>query len=244
MRLSAVVNMKAIIMAAGKGTRMLPLTEDIPKVLIDIAGKPFLYYVFTNLKQAGFEDIGIIVSYKKEKIATFLDEYGFKAELIEQDDPKGTGDAVMKAEKFAGNSQCVVLGGDNLWSAADLSCLRRDDDLCYVFGQKSEHPELYGVLVTDDDGFLTKIVEKPQEFAGDLVNTGLYKFTPEIFEALHRIKLSERGEYELTDAITMLAVEKKVKVLAVKDYWLDLGCKEDIPKITEFIKSEIITTSK
>ena len=82
--------------------------------------------------------------------------------------------------------------------------------------------------------------EKPEEFVGNLINTALYKFTPEIFKALDKIKLSPRGEYELTDAITILSKRGKVKVIKVKDWWLDLGCKEDIPKIEEFLKKKNI----
>ena len=78
-------------------------------------------------------------------------------------------------------------------------------------------------------------IEKPKEFYGNLTNIGLYKFTPDIWKALDQIGLSPRGEYELTDAISILAKQGKVKFLKLKEYWLDLGCKEDIPKVTEAI---------
>ncbi len=222
-------------MAAGKGTRMLPLTENTPKVLIDIDGKPFLYYVIQNLKKAGFEGIAIIAGYKKEKINEFLDKYAIKAEVIIQDEQLGTGHAVKLARDFAGNENFVVLGGDNLFSVADLEQLKKPDYYNYVIGMRHKNPEHYGVLLTDGV-FLKKIVEKPQRFVGDLINIGLYKFTPEIFKALDQIKLSERGEYELTDAITLLAEKGQVKVLKLKDYWLDFGCKDDIPHVERFIK--------
>jgi len=226
---------KAVIMAAGKGTRMLPLTEKIPKVLVEINGKPFLYYILENLKKAGFDEFGIIVGYKKEQLPEFLEKYGFKAELIEQTEQKGTGDAVMQARNFTKDENFVVLGGDNLWSPEDLKNIAVDDQINYIAGYEVKNPEKYGVLVVKDDE-LIEIKEKPTKFVGNLINTGLYKFTPEIYKALEKIKESERKEYELTDAISLLAKQKKVKILKVKDYWIDLGSKEDIPKVEEEIR--------
>lgn len=222
-------------MAAGKGTRMLPLTEEIPKVLVEVAGKPFLYYVLKNLQKAGYDDIGIIVGYKKEQFPDFLKKYGFKATLIEQAEQKGTGHAVMQAKGFTKDEDFVVLGGDNLWSPKDLKGMSIDDNLNYIAGYEVKNPEMYGVLVTKGNS-LVEIIEKPERFVGNLINTGLYKFTPEIYQALEQIRKSPRGEYELTDAISLLAGQGKVKVVKVKDYWIDLGSKEDIPKVERSIK--------
>jgi len=228
--------MKAVIMAAGKGTRMLPLTKKAPKVLVEVNKKPFLYYVLKSLQEAGFDEIGIIIGYLKENFQPFLDKNGFEATLIEQDEQKGTGHAVKLAKDFANGDNFVVLGGDNLWSVNDLKAMKQNDAECYIAGIKVEEPQKYGVLV-EKDGKLVKIHEKPEKYVGDLINTGLYKFTPEIFDALERIKLSPRGEYELTDAISILAEKGKVNVYAIKDYWLDLGSLEDIPKVEKFLKA-------
>jgi bifunctional UDP-N-acetylglucosamine pyrophosphorylase/glucosamine-1-phosphate N-acetyltransferase len=227
--------MKAVIMAAGKGTRMLPLTEEVPKVLVEINGKPFLYYVLKNLERAGYDDIGIVIGYKKEQFPDFLEKYGFKATLIEQEEQKGTGHAVMQAREFTKDENFVVLGGDNIWSPKDLKGIARDDNLNYIAGYEVKDPEKYGVLVTKGDS-LVEIVEKPTKFVGNLINTGLYKFTPEIYRALEKIERSKRGEYELTDAISLLASEGKVRVVRVEDYWIDLGSKEDIPNVSEALK--------
>ncbi len=226
--------MKAVILAAGKGTRMLPLTEILPKVLVEVNGKPFLYYVIKNLETAGFTELGIVVGYMKEKISAFLNENNIEATLIEQNEQLGTGDAVKQAKEFCGNENFIVLGGDNLFSIDDLQIINNNDDSCYVVGKEIEDPSKYGILVVENDKLL-KIIEKPKTFVGNMINLGLYKFTPEIWLALDKIRLSERGEYELTDALTILAKERKVKVKSMKGYWLDLGCKEDIPKIERFL---------
>lgn len=229
--------MKAVIIAAGKGVRMLPLTLDKPKTLIEINGKPFLMHLLERLYNAGFQDkdIAIVIGYKGGKIEEFLDEHDLAITVIVQQALVGTGDAVYHAREFVDEENFVVVGGDNLFSADDLLGIQQDDEYCYVAGWEVKDPSRYGVLVCKGD-VLMEILEKPKEFVGNLINAGLYKFTPDIFEALEQIEISERGELELTDAISLLAEGRKVKVLLLQDYWLDLGKKDDIPKVEEFLK--------
>lgn len=226
--------MKAIILAAGKGTRMLPFTIDRPKVLVEINGKPYLHYVIENVQQAGFTEIAIVVGYKKEKIKEFLAKNNIKATLIEQKEPLGTGHAVLQAQQFCGKDDFVLFGGDNLFSVQDLKTVQQKDRFCYVVGTEVEDWQKFGVLVVNH-GKLIKIVEKPQQFVGNLINCALYKFTADLWPALDKIQPSERGEIELTDAVSILALEGKVKVLELKEQWIDLGCTEDIRKIKEFL---------
>lgn len=226
---------KAVILAAGKGKRMGEITEFLPKPLLEINNRPFLYYMLKNLKKLGFDEIAVIVHYKKEKIEHFLKEHGIKATLIEQGEPLGTGHAVKAAKDFVNNENFLVLMGDDYYSDENINFVNKEDGFCYILGYKHEHPERFGVLI-EEDCFLKKIVEKPQKFESDLVNPGLYKFTPEIFEALDKIKKSERGEYEITDAITLLAEKRKVKIVKVDKGWLCLNRPEDIQVMEEFLK--------
>ncbi|MBD3310126.1 NTP transferase domain-containing protein [Candidatus Woesearchaeota archaeon] len=228
---------KIVILAAGKGTRMRPITEEVPKALIEVAGKPFLHWLLRTIQKAGYDDIGIVVGYKKEMISEFLEEEGFEATLIEQKEQKGTGHAVFQAEDFAGGKDFVVVMGDNLYSRCDLSGINKDDSYCYVAGYEHDDPSRFGVLVVEE-GKLVRIHEKPKEFVGRLINTGLYKFTSEIFEVLKNIKLSERGEYELTDAINILAEQGKVKVLRLADFWKDFGKIDDIEEVNNFLEGK------
>lgn len=227
--------MKVVILAAGKGTRMLPLTKEVPKVLVDVHKKPFLWYVFNTLIKAGYDNIGLVVSYKKAKIEEFLKKYGFTATLIDQGEPLGTGHAVNVTKEFVGDSQFIVISGDNLYSINDIEAIKNKDEFCYVCGIKTETPEKYGIFV-HDQGFLKEIVEKPKKFVGDIANTGLYKFTPEIFKELTKVKKNEKGEIYLTDAITALAKRRKVKVHQIQDFWLDLGSISDIPVVEKKLK--------
>jgi dTDP-glucose pyrophosphorylase len=226
--------MKVLILAAGRGLRLRPLTLDMPKHLIEVAGKPFLYHVLKNLKDAGLENIGMVVGYKKEMVENFLKKYGIRVKLIDQKEQLGTGHAVLSAEKWIGDENFIVLMGDGLYSPKDLKSINKNDEYCYIAGIESETPEKFGVLVEKSD-LLIRIAEKPKEFAGNLVNTGLYKFTPDIFQALKAVRTSERGEIELTDAVSKLAEKAKVRVVRIKDYWLELGSLKDISKISRFL---------
>ncbi|HLD79683.1 MAG TPA: sugar phosphate nucleotidyltransferase [Candidatus Nanoarchaeia archaeon] len=229
--------MKAVILAAGKGVRMLPLTLDKPKTLIEINGKPFLLHLLERLQEAGFQnaDIAIVAGYKKEKIEEFLEEQHLAVAVIEQPALLGTGDAVSLVRSFVDEEDFIVLGGDNLFSVQDLRAIQQDDGYCHVAAWKVDNPSRYGVLMCKGN-MLLEIIEKPKEFIGNLINAGLYKFTSDIFEALEQIQPSERGELELTDAVSLLAESRKVKIMMLQDYWLDLGRKDDIEKIEEFLK--------
>jgi len=241
---------KVVVAAAGQGTRMLRLTNNKPKHLINVRKRPFLAYLLDDLFEAGYKEIILVVGYKEDMMKEFLDEYknslkgkNLKIDIVSQYEilgPKekeyGTACPVKCIEKFVDNEPFIFLYGDNLYSVKDLRKMNIDDDYCYVAGIKDSHPEKYGVLITNN-GFLKEIIEKPKEFVGDLINTGLYKFTPDIFKKLSKIKKSSRGEYEITDAISLLAKDKKVKVKKIEDYWKDFGNPGDVIKISKLVKN-------
>ena len=227
---------KVVIPAAGRGTRMLHLTKDIPKHIIPVNGKPFIYHLLNHLQQAGFEEMILVVGYQKEKMQDFVNEVKdkFPITIIDQfstvgEEHYGTACPIIAVQDLIGDEQFVTVYGDNLYSVDSLMGVMKDDEYNYIAGFKHPKPQRYGVLV-HKNGFLKQIIEKPTYLAGigHLINTGLYKFTPEIFRAVDAIKLSPRGEYELTDAVSLLAGQGRVKLVEVKDYWLDFGCPEDI----------------
>jgi len=229
--------MKAVILAAGRGTRMKELTKNVPKPMIEVNGFPFLQYLFDNLKKAGFTDIGIVVSWKKEVIGEWAEENGTKVKIIEQGEPLGTGHAVQSVEKWTGNEDFIVVNGDNLYSEDDMKKMGKEDEFCYVGGMEGLDQTKLGALVTED-GKLVHIVEKPEKPISKLSSVGVYKFTPEIFDKLRMIKKSSRGEYEITDAIELLCREGKVKACRINDYWIDFTKPEDIEKVEEFLKKK------
>jgi len=239
---------KVVIAAAGQGTRMLELTKDKPKHIIEVQDKPFLFYLLDNLYMAGYREVILVLGFKAELVCDFLENYcapgddDFEIQAINQYEilgPKekeyGTA-CPLKCVMDLVDENFVYLNGDNLFSIEDLKRINIDDEYNYVAGLEHSNPEKYGVLVKDGDDFLEKIVEKSKENLGNIINAGLYKFTPEVFEKLSLIKKSPRGEYEITDAISLLAKDKRVKIKMIKDYWLDFGSPGDIEKLSKFIK--------
>ncbi len=232
---------KVIIAAAGQGTRMLQLTKDKSKHLIEVNGKPFLSYVLDNLLKAGYDDFTIVVGYESDLIKQFIKNYGYTAKIVNQFDVLGSKDieygtaCPLKCVKDI-NESFIYLCGDNFYSVEDLKLMNIDDDYTYVAGIESDHPEKFGVLISKGE-FLKEIIEKPKEFVGNLVNISLYKFTPEIFDKIAMIGKSQRGEYEITDAVSLLAKEEKVKVKIAKNYWQDFGSLEDIEKFSSFLNN-------
>lgn len=240
---------KVVVSAAGQGTRMLQLSENKSKHLICVKQKPFLAYLLENISKAGYEEIILVVGFREDMIRDFLKNYKFDGldfdiKIVNQFDvlgPKekeyGTACPIKCVKDLVGNENFVSLVGDNFYTVEDLKLMNIDDNYNYVAGVLNEHPEKFGVLVEDGDDFLEKIIEKPKEFSGNLINTSLYKFTPEIFEKVYQIQKSSRGEYEITDAISLLAKEKKVKVKKMNDFWMDFGRPEDVEKLSKFLEN-------
>lgn len=240
---------KVVIAAAGQGTRMLHLSEKKSKHLIDVQNRPFLAYLLDNILQAGYKEIILVVGYREDMIKEFLKSYkfdgsNFDIKVVNQFDilgPKekeyGTACPIKCVKDIVGEENFISLCGDNFYAVEDLKVMNIDDEFCYIAGLKQEHPEKLGVLIEGKDDFLEKIIEKPKEFVGDLVNTSLYKFTPEIFEKVFQIEKSPRGEYEITDAISLLAKEKKVKIKKINNFWMDFGRPEDVEKLAKYIEN-------
>jgi len=242
---------KVVISAAGQGTRMLDLSKDKSKHLIEVEKRPFLAYLLDNILKAGYTEIILVAGYREDMIREFLKSYKFEdldftIKVINQFDilgPKekeyGTACPIKCVKDLIKNENFISLCGDNFYTVEDLKLMNIDDNFNYVAGIANGHPEKFGVLIEDGDDFLEKIVEKPKEFVGNLINTSLYKFTPEIFDKIFQIEKSSRGEYEITDAISLLAKEKKVKVKKLNDFWMDFGKPEDVEKLSKFLENEI-----
>ncbi len=240
---------KVVISAAGQGTRMLELTKDKSKHLINVGERPFLAYLLDNILAAGYSEIMMVVGFREDMIREFLKYYKFNGrekystiKVVNQFNvlgPKekeyGTACPLKCVKDFTAGENFISLVGDNFYTVEDLQAMNVDDEFCYVAGLEHDHPEKFGVLIEDGE-FLKEIIEKPKEFVGNLINTSLYKFTPEVFEKLSQIQKSPRGEYEITDVLSLLAKERKVKIMKTKNYWMDLGNPSDIEKLAEFLK--------
>lgn len=238
---------KIIVSAAGQGIRMLELSKDKSKHLINVKERPFLAYLLDNILKAGYKEIILVVGFREDMIRKFLENYEFnesdyEIKIVNQFEilgPKekeyGTACPLKCVKDLVKSEDFISLCGDNFYSVEDLKLININDDFNYVAGVENSHPENYGVLV-EEGGFLKEIIEKPKYFVGNLINTSLYKFTSEIFEKLPLIEKSPRGEYEITDVVSLLARENKVKVKRIKNYWMDFGKPEDVQKFEEYLK--------
>ena len=233
---------KVVIAAAGRGTRMLHLTKNRPKHLIKVCSKPFLSYLFDNLLRAGYKELILVAGYKKEKMEEFLKRYKYKACLIDQfeilgEKEYGTACPLRCIKDIIKKENFLMINGDHLFSVKDLASFNIDDKYNYISCVEVQDPEKYGVLKVKN-GFLEKVIEKPKQYIGNLVNNGIYRFTPEVFSKISQIKLSRIGEYEITDVINLLAKEKKVKVKRIKDKWVHFTSPADIITASNFVKNE------
>src|SRR3989338_6092583 len=237
---------KVVVAAAGQGTRMLHLSKNKSKHLICVLRKPFLAYLLDNILKAGYKEIILVVGFREDMVREFLKNYMFddldfdikvvnQFEILGQKEKEyGTACPIKCVKNLIKNENFISLCGDNFYTVEDLKLMNIDDNYNYVAGIFNERPEKFGVLIEEGDDFLEGIIEKPKEFVGNLINTSLYKFTPEIFEKVFQIDKSQRGEYEITDAISLLAKDKKVRVKKLNDFWMDFGRPEDVEKSFNF----------
>jgi NDP-sugar pyrophosphorylase family protein len=223
--------MQAIILAAGEGKRLRPLTLDKPKPLVEVNGKPLLEHNLDNL--VGFiEEVILIIGYKGEKIKEkYGDSYkGMKLKYVEQKEQLGTGHALLQAEDLV-KGKFLVLNADDLFSKKDVeNCLKHE--LCIVV-KKVKNPERFGIVFLENNK-LKSIIEKPKEFIGNLANTGFYVLHKDIFEEIKKVGKSERGEYELVGAITSLAQKKEIKCTEA-EYYIPIGYPEDLAKASRIL---------
>ena len=216
--------MKAVILAAGRGERLEPLTETMPKCMLPLAGKPILEHIIEEVKKVGIDEITIIIGYKGEEIKNYFEDggkLGVKINYAEQNERLGTAHALSMVYL---DEDFLALNGDTIITSEALEKLIKNHEGKVTLGlKKVDDPRNYGVVELEKDRVL-KIVEKPKEKISDLANAGIYVFSPEIFKAIEKTPKSERGEYEITTSINiMIENGEEVKGVVFEDIWLDIG---------------------
>ncbi len=231
--------MKAVILAAGEGMRMRPLTYTRPKVMLPIANKPILEHLISELSKVGVRDVVLVVGYKDDVIRNYFKDggnFGVSIEYVSQRKQLGTADALKSAVHLL-DDEFLMLNGDNIVSHEDLKKLIEADGMAIgIF--RVENPQDFGIVEVEN-GRIRKIVEKPEKPPSDLINAGVYKFNSDIIEFLERTPLSKRGEYEITDTI-QLAINYGIEFKAVElKTWIDVGYPWDLLKANEFMLKNI-----
>lgn len=220
--------MKAVILAAGEGTRLRPFTVSRPKVMIPIANRPIIEYAVEALSQNGISDIVFIVGYKKESIMSYFEEgkkFGVNIRYVTQPKPLGTAHALLQAKKEI-ESEFLVLPGDNLIDPKEVSKLLDAKEKNSLLIAESEIPSKYGVVFLER-GTVTKIVEKPEEKLSNLISTGIHRFTPEVFDVIETV--GKEGKHDLT-AVVEYMIEKGEKISGIRGIgkWVDAVYPWDI----------------
>lgn len=229
----------AVIAAAGRGTRMQHLTDHRPKHLIPVLGKPFLSFVLLSLHRAGIQRFVIVIGYQEQMMREFLETQPYDITIVNQNDAAhgryGTAVVVEVALPEVSGAPFVFLNGDSVYSADVLQRAMVDDGFHRVFGTYHDDPGQYGVIEATSDGLLRRIVEKPIAPVCHVINVGVYAFQPDIATVLPSVVLSARGEYEIVDAVNVLAERGRVRVEHVQSGWAELGQPHDIPLVEQFI---------
>jgi glucose-1-phosphate thymidylyltransferase len=226
--------MKGLILAAGLGTRLRPITSLRPKPLISVANRPLIRYAVQNLVDAGITDIGVVVSHETIRfLQQALAGYqGASFTFITQDPPRGLAHAVEVAREFLADDPFVMYLGDNLFEhgiSKFIEAFRPDAGVNAVMALVTvEDPRQLGVAVVED-GRITDLIEKPEHPPSNLAVAGVYVFDHNIHAMIDGLEPGAKGEYQITDAIHRLIQRGyHVAPVAVDGWWKDTGNAEDI----------------
>ncbi|MCC7554403.1 MAG: NTP transferase domain-containing protein [Methanobacteriaceae archaeon] len=238
---------KAIILSAGEGSRMRPLTLTKPKTMLPVAGKPIIQYNIESLRNYGITDILLIVSYKEDMVKNYFKDgkkFGVNITYKTQKDFLGTANAISYGKDYM-DSSFIVLNGDIILDSEVIKeiieeyKIKTPDTLMVL--KEVEDPSSYGV-VEIENGLVKNIIEKPkkEEAPSNLINTGIYIFNKDIFDKIDKTEKSPRGEYEITDSLS-LQIEDGLTIIGHKTNtnWIDVGKPWELLEVNEDLISKL-----
>lgn len=234
---------KAVIMAAGDSTRMLPLSANIPKHLLPIAGKPLIFHTLEALEKAGIKEVLVIYGYHGEKMLdaiTSRDWKSMRVSFLLQKERRGTAHAAGHAKEFVGNDEALLMNGDILLGPDSFEGLIRHHEAgkydVTLSVWEIDDPSAYGVVEVKD-GKAVRLIEKPEksQIVSNLANAGLYIVGESLWDAIRDTKPSTRGELEITDSIEMIIKGGNVGAYTLPSWWIDVGKPWDLLEANKLI---------
>ncbi len=230
--------MKVILPVAGKGTRLLPITRHTPKPLIRVAGRPVLDYVIDKLHGLDIEELIFITGHLKGQIESFVkNRYGFPSRFVEQKIQDGTAGAVALGRDYIDGPVLIVFV-DTVFDA-DLSIVNSSTADGIIWAKEVEDYQRFGVIVTDEHGYMERIVEKPSEPISKLANIGLYfiRDWETLYEGIDHTLASpkNKGEWYLTDAFQYMVDRGKKLFTASVEGWYDCGKVETVLETNRYL---------
>ena len=235
--------MKALILAAGEGTRLRPLTTNTPKPLLTVAGRPYLAHLVQALGDAGIKEQVILVGWKANRVKEFFGDgrqMGVELSYLEQKERLGTANAIGVAEGVM-DGDFVCVNGDVVMApeaVAEMVSAFQKDRRPFMGAVEVPEPQRFGV-VQHDNGKLVRIIEKPSDPPSKLINGGFFGLTTEVFDHIRRTGRSPRGEYEFTDTLNMMAAGTDVAVRKIKGEWMDVGYPWELLRANEFLMGRL-----
>lgn len=226
--------MQAVILAAGEGKRLRPLTQDRPKPMVLVGGKPILEYTLSILPKE-IDEVILVVGYKQEKIIEYFgDEWGGRRLIyVDQPEPNGTGDALARTRHLLNGEPFLLLYADDLYHPEDLTLLAASDHPTVLIKEK-DHPERFGVCNISGDGFLLELVEKPEYPKSNFVNAGPNLLHHDIFELNIDEPVLSNGESNLSFQIGLWLHKRPVRALHAR-FWHPVGFPEDIDHAHDYV---------
>ena len=221
---------KEVILAAGEGKRLRPFTETMPKVMLPVANKPLLEYVFDATRKSGIEEIVVVVGYKKEVIMEYFKDYkDVKITYVIQDRQLGTAHALLQAKKHIKDS-FIVLAGDNIIDTGSIAKLLKDQSEYSLLIKEHPHPSKYGVVFIENRS-IRRIVEKPKEDVGKYISTGIYKLPRSVFTDIEQC--TSEGAHALSSVIQSLVDKGKHINTVLAKSWMDIVYPWDLISVNE-----------
>ncbi|AEH61492.1 Nucleotidyl transferase [Methanosalsum zhilinae DSM 4017] len=233
--------MKAVILAAGEGTRMRPLTSSRPKVMLPVANKPIIEYILESAISAGIEQFVIVTGYCSQVIEDYFRDgkkWGASIEYVQQEKARGTAHAIEQAKGHV-DARFIVLNGDMMVSSKHLRDLIKSDKDTVLSVKRVENPSDYGIINIDNN-LVTEIVEKPEKPDSNLANAGIYLFDEKIFQYISMTPPSSRGEIEITSTLEiMLNKGLEIGYRKINENWMDIGRPWDLLNANEIILDHV-----